>query len=187
MKTTAGGDYSANNRVKFQKVSASGDYGTTYNYRLAKGGWCNSATFVGRDVVMLNDGEGIAIYNGDAADLNLQVAGQVNLVPVSTPIPAASYQIIGNMTPVEVDIQDVIPYLGAEICSANNRVKIQKVLPNGDYGVTYNYRKTKGGWCNSATFIGRDALKLAPGEAVAVYNGEAEAITIKFPSPLAEK
>ena len=181
-----GTDYASNNKIKVQKVEESGNYGTTYNYRLSKGGWCQANTFIGADIVKLADGEGVALHNGDAVDVYLQVSGAVNLNPVSTPIPATSYKIIGNPTPSTIDIQDVIPYIGTEVCSANNKVKIQKVKINGDYDTTYNFRLSKGGWCSAATFIGRDVLKLEPGEAIAVYNGEASAITLKFPSPISE-
>ena len=181
-----GSDYTLNNKVKIQKVTASGNYGTTYNYRQSKGGWCSAATYVGTGVVMLQDGEGVALYNGDANDLYLSVSGQVNLTPVSTTVPAASYQIIGNLTPVTVDIQSVKPYIGDTECTNNNKVKIQKVLENGNYGPTYNYRKAKGGWCSAATYIGTDVVYLEPGECVAVYNGESEAITLNFPCPISE-
>lgn len=184
--TTSGDDYTVNNRVRMQKVSAAGDYLTLYNYRLSKGGWCQAATFLGTGAVTFADGEGVALYNGESTEVVLQVSGAVNLAPVSTAIPATSYKIIGNMTPVTVDLQDVIPYIGENICSANNRVRVQKVETDGSYGTLYNWRQSKGGWCQSATFIGRDAVTLAPGEGVAVYNGESEAVTLEFPSPVSE-
>ncbi len=184
--TAAGEAYTVNNKVKFQKVAPNGAYGTIYNYRLSKGGWCQAATLVPAGTVTLADGEGVALYNGESTSVILQVSGSVNLEPVSTAVSASSYQIIGNLTPVTVDIQDVIPYIGEAICSANNRVKIQKVGTDGSYGTIYNWRQAKGGWCQAATFIGRDAVTLAPGEGLAVYNGEAEAITLKFPSPISE-
>ena len=53
--TTAGADYTANNRVRMQKVSATGDYLTLYNYRLSKGGWCQAATFLGTGAVTFAD------------------------------------------------------------------------------------------------------------------------------------
>ena len=182
--TAEGNDYTANNKVKINKLSSNGDYGSTYNYRLSKGGWCSSATYVGPGVIMLADGEGLCVYNGETTSLKLQVSGAVNLTPVSTEIASATYKIIGNMTPVEVDVQDMIPYIGTTVCSNNNKVKINKILANGDYGPTYNYRNSKGGWCSSATYIGRDAVTLKPGESLCVYNGEAEAITLQFPSPV---
>ena len=182
----SGAGYTSQNKIKIQKVSEGGDYGTTYNYRLGKGGWCQANTFIGADVVKLADGEGVALHNGDSVDVYLQVSGAVNLNPVSTPIPATSYKIIGNPTPSTIDIQDVIPYIGTEICTAQNKVKIQKVKADGDYDTTYNFRKSKGGWCSASTFLGRDVLKLEPGEAIAVYNGETSAITLKFPSPIAK-
>ena len=179
-----GSDYTSNNKVRMQKVSSDGSYGTLYNYRVSKGGWCQAATFAGRDAVTFASGVGVALNNGDTSDLYLMVSGQVNLNPVSSSIPASSYQIIGNMTPVAVDIQDVVPYIGSDICSANNKVRVQKVKVDGSYDALYNYRLAKGGWCKSATFAGRDSLVLEPGEAVAVYNGEDSAITLKFPSPV---
>ena len=133
---------------------------------------------------MLGDGEGLCVYNGDTSELKLQVSGAVNLAPVSLEIASASYKIIGNMTPVAVDIQQVIPYIGEEICSNNNKVKINKILANGDYGPTYNYRLTKGGWCSSANYLGEGVVSLEPGESLCVYNGENAAITLKFPSPI---
>ncbi len=181
-----GTSYTANNKVKIQKVSSDGNYGTTYNYRFGKGGWCQNATFLGDGVVMLANGEGVALYNGDDNDLALMVSGKVNLTPVSMTIPSKTYQIIGNLTPVTVDIQNVKPFIGDVECSANNKVKIQKVLANGNYGTTYNYRKSKGGWCQNATFLGAETVYLEAGEGVAVYNGEDEAITLHFPSPISE-
>lgn len=182
---TDGTDYTVNNKVKIQKLSSDGEYGTVYNYRQTKGGWCTGSTFVGRDAVTFANGEGVALFNGADIDLVLQVSGAVDLAPVSTSVASDSYCIIGNMTPVEVDIQDVVPYIGEEICSANNKVKIQKLGADGEYGTVYNWRQSKGGWCTGSTYVGRDALKLAPGEGLAVNNGEASAITLKFPSPLA--
>ena len=184
--TVDGADYTTNNRVRMQKITAVGDYGTAYNYRLSKGGWCQSSTYIGTGVVTFGDGEGVALYNGDSSPLLLQVSGSVNLTPVSTAIPASSYKIIGNMTPVAVDIQSVIPYIGDTICSANNRVRIQKVTTIGDYGTAYNWRQSKGGWCQGSTYIGTGVLTLNPGEAVAVLNGESSAVTLKFPSPISE-
>ena len=181
-----GSDYASNNKVRMQKVSPSGSYGTLYNYRLSKGGWCQAATFAGEKTVTFASGEGVALYNGDTAALLLSVSGGVKLNPVSTAIPAGSYQIIGNMTPVTVDLQDVIPYIGDVVCSANNKVRVQKVTSSGSYDTLYNYRQSKGGWCRSATVIGRNEVTLAPGEAVAVYNGETSAITLKFPSPISK-
>jgi hypothetical protein len=136
--------------------------------------------------VTFASGEGVALYNGDSAALLLSVSGGVKINPVSTAIPAGSYQIIGNMTPVTVDLQDVIPYIGDVVCSANNKVRVQKVTSSGSYDTLYNYRLSKGGWCRSATVINRNEVTLAPGEAVAVYNGEASAITLKFPTPISE-
>ena len=184
--TSAGADYTTNNRVRMQKLSSTGEYGTVYNYRLAKGGWCQTATYVGTGVVTFADGEGVALYNGDSSALVLQVSGAVNLTPVSTAIAATSYKIIGNMTPVAIDIQDVIPYIGENICSANNRVRVQKISTDGEYGTVYNWRQAKGGWCQTATYIGTGVVTLNPGEALAVYNGESSAVTLKFPSPISE-
>ena len=183
--TSTGADYTTNNKIKICKIDATGEYGTVYNYRQSKGGWCNASTFVSTNVVTFADGEGVALQNGDTVDLYLQVSGAVNLTPVSTEVSAGAWKIIGNMTPNEVDIQDVIPYIGDTICSNNNKVKICKIDALGEYGTIYNYRQSKGGWCQGSTLLERNVVKLAPGEAVAVNNAEASAITLKFPSPIA--
>ena len=182
---TDGTEYATLNKVRIQKLSAAGEYGTTYNYRLSKGGWCNGSTVLERGEVLFADGEGVALNNLTAGDLVLQVSGAVNLTPVSTLVAAGSYQIIGNMTPVEVDIQDVVPYDGDTVYGTLNKIRIQKLGADGEYGTTYNWRESKGGWCNGATFIGRDVVTLKPGESVAVFNADtAKSVTLHFPSPV---
>ena len=181
-----GTDYTINNKIKICKISDGGEYSTIYNYRLSKGGWCQGAALIDDGVVTFASGEGVALNNGDVASLFLQVSGEVVLTPVSTEVLPSSWKIIGNMTPVTVDIQDVIPYIGDTICSNNNKVKICKINAAGEYGTIYNYRQSKGGWCQGAALIGRDVFTLAPGESVAVNNGESSSITLKFPSPLSE-
>ena len=180
-----GSEYTTLNKVRIQKLSAAGEYGTTYNYRLSKGGWCDGAVVLNRGDVLLADGEGVALNNLATESLVLQVSGAVNLEPVSTTVAPNSYQIIGNMTPVEVDIQDVVPYDNDTVYGTLNKIRIQKLGADGEYGTTYNWRQSKGGWCNGATFIGRDAVTLKPGESVAVFNADtAKSVSIHFPSPL---
>ena len=181
-----GTDYATNNKIKICKISDGGEYSTIYNYRLSKGGWCQGASPVNNGVVTFASGEGVALNNGDVMSLFLQVSGEVALTPVSTEVPASAWKIIGNMTPKTVDIQDVIPYIGDKICSNNNKVKICKINAAGEYGTIYNYRLSKGGWCQGSGLIDRGILTLTPGEAVAVNNGEVSSIVLKFPSPLSE-
>lgn len=184
--TAEGADYTTNNKIKIQKISSNGDYATQYNYRQGKGGWCQSATFVGKGVVFLGSGEGVCVNNSDTVnDVYLRVSGAVTINPVSMTVAPSSFTIIGNMTPVEIDLQDVVPYAGDAIYATNNRIKVQKIKANGDYDTQYNYRKGKGGWCQSADYIGRDAVKLAPGESLCVNNSDtATSIVLKFPSPI---
>ena len=181
-----GTDYTANNKIKICKISDGGEYSTIYNYRLSKGGWCQGAMPVDGGIVTFASGEGVALNNGDVVSLFLQVSGEVVLTPVSTEVPASAWKIIGNMTPKTVDIQDVVPYIGDTVCSNNNKVKICKINTAGEYGTIYNYRLSKGGWCQGSGLIDRGVLTLAPGEAVAVNNGEVSPIVLKFPSPLSE-
>ena len=185
--TSNGTPYTVDNKVKVQKVKANGDYDQQYNWRPSRGGWCRLSTYLGRNNVMLADGEGLCVYNGDSMILSFRCSGEVNIEPMSTEVPVSCYKFIGNMTPCKVDIQDVIPYIGESAATADNAIKIQKIKGNGDYDQQWNWRPSRGGWCRLSTFLGRDKIYLEPGEGLCVYNGEKnDAIALKFPSPISK-
>jgi hypothetical protein len=180
-----GAIYAVNNKVVVQKMDTAGAYLQTYNYRQGKGGWCKSLTFVGNGVVTFKDGEAMCVNNTTGAPIQLQVSGQVSLEPWSYEIPTG-YSLIGNMTPAEIDMQDIIPYdLNGQVIAVNNKVVIQKMDSTGAYLQTYNYRQGKGGWCKSLTYAGTGVLVFAPGEAACINNQTGAPIKLKFKSPIA--
>ena len=184
--TATGATYTGNNRIKIQKLAANGDYGATYNYRNSKGGWCQASTLLDDGAVMLSDGEAICVYNGETANVQLRFSGEVNLRPMSVLLPPQTYALVGNMTPVAIDLKGVqLLNADQESFTSNNRVKVQKLLSNGDYGPTYNYRTSKGGWCQASTLLDDGAVMLQAGESMCVYNGESStSVYLLFPSPI---
>ena len=68
------------------------------------------------------------------------------------------------------DIQDIVPYQNGEVVTANAKVNIQKMSTDGAYLTQYGYRNTKGGWCTGLTFVGRDVVTFAAGEAMCINN-----------------
>ena len=174
-----GAEYTQNNKVILQKMDSTGAYLNVYNYRKAKGGWCAGATLQ-TDVTVV-DGEAVCINNTTGADIELQVAGEVNLNPWSGTL-VAGYSLCGNMTPNTINLNDVVPYQNGEVYASNNKVLLQKMDSTGAYLDVYNYRKGKGGWCSGTTL--KTDITLAPGESFCVNNNTGAAIQLKFKNPV---
>ena len=178
---------SANNRVIIQKLNSDGGYvSTTYNYRQTRGGWCQGSTYLGREALLLKEGEAVCVNNQTGGKINLRVSGEVVLTPVSMTF-GENFSLAGNMTPATIDIQDIIPYdsgTDTEI-TANNRVIIQKLTSDGGYeSTTYNYRKSRGGWCQGSTVLSRGTVTFTPGQAFCLNNQTGASIVLKFKSPI---
>lgn len=176
-----GEEYASNNRVLLQKMDESGAYLTVLNYRKSKGGWCQNATL--QESVALKDGEAVCLNNNTGADIQLQVSGEVKIEPWSSTLPTG-YSLCGNMTPTTININDIVPYQNDEIYASNNRILLQKMDSTGAYLTVYNYRKSKGGWCQNATL--QEGVTLEPGEAFCLNNNTGDAISLKFKGPISE-
>ena len=176
----------ANAKVNIQKMDTAGAYLTSYGYRNGKGGWCQGLTYLGTGAVTFSDGEAMCINNSTGAEVQLQVSGAVDISPWSYEV-GTGYSLIGNMTPAEIDIQDIVPYdLEGNVITANAKVNIQKMDTAGAYLTSYGYRNGKGGWCQGLTYLGTGAVTFAPGESACVYNNTGASIKLKFKSPIAE-
>ena len=58
------------NKIRLNKMDVSGTYLTTYNYRQAKGGWCQNATL--QQNITLNPGEAFCINNTSGVEIQLR-------------------------------------------------------------------------------------------------------------------
>ena len=177
--------YTTINKMRLNKMDGTGTYLTTYNYRQSKGGWCQNATFV--DNVVLKDGEAVCLNNTADTPLVMCVSGTVELKPQSYTLPTG-YSLIGNMTPVTINLNDVVPYYQVEgewvVYPTINKVRLNKMDTTGTYLTTYNYRQAKGGWCQNATL--QENITLSPGEAFCVNNTTDGEIQLRFKSPISE-
>ena len=184
--TTEGAVVTGNNKVIVQKMDTTGAYLTTYNYRSTKGGWCQGSTFVGTEAVTFSDGEAMCINNNFGAVVKLRVSGAVAITP-QTPALPTGYSLCGNMTPVTIDLQDITPCDSeGNVVTGNNKVIIQKMDTTGAYLTTYNYRTTKGGWCQGSTYVGTEAVTFAPGESFCLNNNFGAPVVLKYKSPISE-
>lgn len=184
--TADGAIVTANNRVAIQKMGADGGYLTVYNYRNARGGWCQGSTYLGTDAVLFADGEAMCINNTTGADIKFQVSGAVELSPQSSAL-GTGYSLVGNMTPATIDIQDIVPRdAEGNVITANNRVSIQKMGTDGGYLTVYNYRSARGGWCQGSTYVGTSAVTFAPGESFCLNNTTGSTVILDYKSPMAE-
>ena len=180
---TDGTTYTTINKMRLNKMDDAGSYLTTYNYRYAKGGWCQNATFV--DNIVLKSGEAVCLNNTSGGSLVMRVAGQVEVNPISYTLPTG-YSLIGNMTPVTVNVNDIVPYYQVEgewvVYPTINKVRLNKMDTEGSYLTTYNYRQAKGGWCQNATL--QENITLAPGESFCVNNTTGVPIQLRYKSPV---
>ena len=198
-KNVAGGDFDvqdivpylngsvveANAAVTVQKMGTDGGYLQVYGYRKGKGGWCKGLTLQDRGVVTFKDGEAFCVYNNAGGEITLQVSGQVEINPWSAEV-ATGYSLVGNMTPVKIDIQDIIPYnMNGEEITGNATVTLQKMGADGGYLQVYGYRKGKGGWCKGLTLQSRGTVEFEPGESACLYNNTGATVQLKFKSPVA--
>ena len=195
-KNVGGGDYDAqdikpdtdtNGKIYIQKLEASGEYANnTYNWRANKSGWCKSLALQDRGVITFTDGEGMVVNNTTGSEVVFQVSGEVVLQPWTGLCPVG-YTLIGNMTPVEIDAQDIIPYLAdaSGVSETNGKIYIQKLETSGEYADnTYNWRYNKNGWCKSLSLQGRGVITFKPGEAAVLNNTTESPIKLKLPSPV---
>ena len=88
---------------------------------------------------------------------------------------------VGN-TDGTFNINGIKVYQNGEEYATNNRVSLQKMDETGTYLTTYNYRKSKGGWCQLATL--KTDITLEPGESFCVNNTTGAPIQLKFKSPI---
>ena len=191
-KNVAGGNYnvqdiipyvgdaqlSGMNQVTFQKCDLTGSYGTTYGWLPVRGGWCQGMTKV--TDVTLSDGEAVC-FNSKVDDVTIQVSGAVEITPVSVSL-STGFNLVGNMTPVELNIQDIIPYVGDAQLTGMNQATLQKCGTDGSYGTTYGWLPVRGGWCQGMTKV--TDVTFLPGEAFCI-NVKVNGVQLKFKSPVA--
>ena len=167
------------NQVTFQKCSTDGSYGTTYGWLQARGGWCQGMTKV--DNVTLKDGEAVC-FNSKLEGVVIRVSGSVEITPYSYAL-STGFNLVGNMTPATINLQDIVPYSGETELGGMNQVTLQKCNADGSYATTYGWLPARGGWCQGMTKV--EDVTFAPGEAFCI-NVKVAGVVLKFKSPVAE-
>lgn len=166
------------NQVTFQKCDKDGYYGTTYGWIQARGGWCQGMTKA--TDILLASGEAVC-FNSKVDGVTIQVSGEVELIPISKPL-TVGYNLVGNMNPCKINIQDIIPYDGESQLSGANQVTFQKCDTEGNYGTSYGWLAARGGWCQGMTKV--TDVFLEPGEAFCI-NCKVAGVVLTFKSPVA--
>ena len=187
------------NKVMFQKldVSSGNVLVDVFKYNSQSGkGWCLNGTSLTAGQCTFKSGEGVYINNTQGEVVKLLVSGEVDLDPISMPLPGG-YTILGNMTPVPVDVRNIKVLNSAmeEMDDTNtttpsrrsrNKVMFQKLnATTGNVLVDvykYNTQSNKG-WCLNGTSLTEDQCILQPGESVYLNNTQGDVIYLKFPAP----
>ena len=179
-----------------QKIDlTTGGMTTAYQYTTAGNKWVNFNTSSDATVgeLVLAAGEAMCVYNGDTAgsDLAFQFSGAVELNPISLNIPPSNYSLVGNFTPVSVDLTAVVPKGadGTDLGTSKKKIMVQKITAaTGGMGTAYQYTTAGNKWVNfnTSSDVVAGEVVLAPGESLCVYNGDTKTVSLKFPSPISE-
>ena len=174
-------------KILVQKMDDTGKYLGAYNYLSVMGKWANGMAPLTPGAVTLKAGESICINNGQGAAIKFRVSGEVSLTPQTYTLPP-NFSLVGNMTPVAVDLLDV------QLCDASGnpftggtsmgKVLVQKMDADGKYLGAYNYLSVMGKWANGMAPLTPGAVMLQPGESFCVNNGQGAPVILKFPNPI---
>lgn len=160
--------------ITFQGCDENGDYLKLYTYK-GNGAWKNGPKTC-TDV--LKPGEAVMFNNGTGEDVQLRVSGEVVLQPWTGEL-IPGYNMVGNMTPNTISIQDFKAYdLAGNLL--NGAVTIQRCNSDGDYLTLYTF-KGESGWKNGPKV---STEVFAPGEAALLNNGTGANIKIQFKAPI---
>lgn len=190
------------NKVMFQKldVSSGNVLDDLYKFNSQSGkGWCLNSVSLTQGQCTFKSGEGVYINNTQGEAVKLLVSGEVDLDPISMPLPAG-YTILGNMTPVPVDVRNIKVLNSAmeEMDDTNttsptrrsrNKVMFQKLdaATGNVLDDLYKYNTQSGkGWCLNSVSLTENQCVLQPGESVYLNNTQGDVIYLKFPSPMSK-
>jgi hypothetical protein len=158
-------------------------------------GWRENGETLG-DGVTFKPGEGVYINNGQGETVKFRFSGEVELTPISMAIPAG-FSMVGNMTPVAVDIKSIklLNSAGKEMDDDNSvvptqrsrgKVMMQKLdATTGNLVSTYyDYQsRNSTGWRKDggdALAVGAEMLQ--PGEALYINNNQEDTVYFQFPT-----
>lgn len=184
--------FTSKKKVLVQKMDlTSGALTTIYQYTTAGNKWTSQTGDVVAGDVTFAAGEAMCVYNSDTAGsaLAFQFSGEVELTPLSLNVPASSYTLVGNCTPVTVDLTAIAPTgaNGGDLGTSKKKILVQKIIPStGGMGTIYQYTTAGNKWTSQTGDVVAGEVTFAPGEAMCVYNGDTKTIAISFPSPISE-
>ena len=190
------------NKIIFQKLNLETGslMSTLYRYNSQNGkGWCAGSTALTEGDLTFANGEGIYINNAQGDVVQFQYSGQVDLTPVSMALEPG-YSIVGNMTPVAVDLSKVklLNSAGVEMNDDNstspsqrsrNKVIFQLLdATTGNVTSTlYRYNSQNGkGWCEGSTQLTEGQMMLQPGQSFYLNNGQGDRVYLQFPTLVTE-
>ena len=157
--------------LQMQVCTAAGAYENPLSWRADKDGWCSGPKKTNYDI---GQGQAVCVFNGTGADVFLRLSGEVEFEPWSKVIPTSSYQLIGNMMPMEIDIQNFKPYIGESVVSVSG-LQLQVCTAAGAYENPISWRPDKNAWCSGPKAV---TLPIVPGQAVVFLNGTGSEVKI---------
>ena len=204
-------------QLVFQKITSDGAYTERCQWtsRGSMKGWQtwpkdgSSAQLLNRGDYTLKKGEGLIIAYNKTVGCTLQIAGEVELVNMSTEIPAAAANSTrwifgGNFTPVKIDICSVLPKKAdgsdwtTAVAAANSisagQLVFQKITSDGAYTdrCQWTSRGSMKGWQtwpkdgSAAHLLGENEWTLEPGEGYIISYNKTVPCKLIFPNPISK-
>ena len=143
------------------------------------------------DNVTLPLGQGFYLYVGSGNDVQVQYNGEVTKGNLTSPELPFGYNIVGNATPVTVDLQQ-IQLLGANVGDgASDYIEVWNengaMTDTAYFYVTSAQGYDHNGWVTEMmgdTYATN--VEYAPGQAFFLYVGSGDDVQVKLPAVLAE-
>ena len=184
--------FTSKKKVAVQKMDlTTGALTAVYQYTTAGNKWTSQTGDVVAGDVTFSAGEAMCVKNGDPAGaaLAFQFSGAVELNPVSLNVAPNNYTLVGNFTPVAVDLMAIVPKgeNGGDLGTSKKKIAVQKMdATTGALGTVYQYTTAGNKWTSQSGDVVANEVVFAPGEAMCVKNGDTKTISLKFPSPIVE-
>ena len=184
--------FTSKKKVQVQKMDlTTGALTAVYQYTTAGNKWTSQAGDVAVGDVTFAAGEAMCVKNTDSAGtaLALQFSGEVELNPVSLDVAPNNYTLVGNFTPVAVDLTAIVPKGagGSDLGTSKKKVQIQKMDPvTGALGTVYQYTTSGNKWTSQSGDVVANEVVFAPGDSMCVKNTDSKSISLQFPSPINE-
>ena len=127
---------------------------------------------------LLSVSHGGAVATAQAVE-SANIVGYMN-VPVEMGYSAFT-PVFKDVASEDIDLQSIVPCAadGSALGTSKSKIYLYCLSDSGEYGTTYQYNSSKGGWCVGSTLVEPGTVGIKNGQGFAVYNNQGSAISFR--------